>query len=112
SHKAKAALISFDYRGYQFDRTWLVGEAAGLASGLTGEGIYPAIVSGEAVARKIIDPAYPATEIASIVGKQRRHQAIIHLATASNTLNFLLMELSITLLRMKLLDFKALEMTE
>lgn len=112
AHQARAALISFDYRGFQFNRTWLVGEAAGLTSGLTGEGIYPAIVSGEAVARRIIDPAYPAAEIATIVRKQRWHQAIIHLATASDTLNFLLMELSIALLRMKLLDFKSLEMAE
>ncbi|WP_457574376.1 NAD(P)/FAD-dependent oxidoreductase [Desulfolithobacter sp.] len=112
SHQARAALISFDYRGFQFGRNWLVGEAAGLTSGLTGEGIYPAIVSGEAVARRIIDPAYPAAEITTIVRKQRQHQVIIQLASSSAGLNFFLMELSIVLLRMKLLDFKSLEMAE
>jgi len=45
----QAALINYDYRGYSFGPVWLVGDAAGLSSGLTGEGIYPAVVSGETV---------------------------------------------------------------
>ncbi len=49
-HKSEAEYINFDFRGYRFNNIFLVGDAAGLASGLTGEGIYPAIVSGEAVA--------------------------------------------------------------
>ena len=60
----QAGFVNADYRGFEFDRTWLVGDAAGLASGLTGEGIYPAMISGQAVARKIIDPSYPAREVA------------------------------------------------
>ncbi len=45
--------ISYDYRGWDFDPVFLTGEAAGLASGLTGEGIYQALVSGKAAAEKI-----------------------------------------------------------
>jgi flavin-dependent dehydrogenase len=39
--------IAYDYRGVKFDNTFLVGEAAGLASGFTGEGIYQSRVSGQ-----------------------------------------------------------------
>jgi geranylgeranyl reductase len=47
--------ISYDYRGVQFGNVFLIGEAAGLASGLTGEGILQSLVSGEEVANRILD---------------------------------------------------------
>lgn len=45
--------ILHDYRGYQFGNIFLAGEAAGFSSSITGEGIYPALVSGEAIAELI-----------------------------------------------------------
>lgn len=103
---AQAELINYDYRGFEFGRVWLVGDAAGLASGLTGEGIHPAIVSGEAVARKIIDPNDPAAEIVRIVNKQRRHQGIVDLATSNAACCTLLMETLVLLLRLRLINFQ------
>jgi flavin-dependent dehydrogenase len=50
--------ISYDYRGYKFGNIFLVGEAAGLASGFTGEGIYQSLTSGDTVARTILDNNY------------------------------------------------------
>ncbi len=108
----RAGLVNFDYRGVHFDRTWLVGDAAGLASGLTGEGIYPALVSGQAVARMILDPGYAATELTGLVKKQRQHRQIIALAGKQHHLCSLLMEVLVVLLRLKILDFHALEMAE
>jgi len=52
--------IAYDYRGVKFGNVFLVGEAAGLASGLTGEGIYQSLVSGQEVANMIIDPMHKA----------------------------------------------------
>jgi len=103
---ARAELINFDYRGWQFGTTSLVGDAAGLASGLTGEGINPAIVSGEEVARSIIDPSYTSTRIASLVKKQQRHTRIVELASRNRRLCTLLMESLVLLLRMKIVDFQ------
>jgi geranylgeranyl reductase len=103
---AQAELINFDYRGFEFGRYWLVGDAAGLASGLTGEGIHPAIVSGEAVAKKIIDPGYRADEIARMAGKQRHHQRIVALAAGSPAFCTLLMETLVLLLRLRLINFQ------
>jgi len=108
----RAQLINFDYQGHQFGRNWLLGEAAGLASGLTGEGIYPAIISGECIAKKIADPHYPAEEIRRIVHKQRRHEQILRLAARGKTVCALLMETLIFMLRIKVLDFHALEMAD
>ena len=50
--------INYDYRGFKFGNIFLAGEAAGLASGLTGEGIYQSLVSGQEVAKMIINPSY------------------------------------------------------
>ncbi|MEM2121149.1 MAG: NAD(P)/FAD-dependent oxidoreductase [Candidatus Woesearchaeota archaeon] len=53
-------IINFDYCGYNFGNKFLIGDAAGLASGLTGEGIYQALISGEEVGRIILNPNYKA----------------------------------------------------
>lgn len=104
--QAQAELINFDYRGFHFGNTWLVGDAAGLASGLTGEGINPAIVSGETVARTILDPQYSAAELEAMVKKQRLHQEIVDLAGINRTVCTLLMETLVFLLRLRLVDFQ------
>jgi len=106
----RAALVNSDFQGCFFDNIFLVGDAAGLASGLTGEGIYPAIVSGEAVAKKILEPTYQAPEIAAMVRKQRQHRRVIELSGKSPFFCSLLMEWLVLLLRMKLIRFQALEM--
>ncbi|HEX5635358.1 MAG TPA: NAD(P)/FAD-dependent oxidoreductase [Gemmatimonadales bacterium] len=61
----EGATIEVCHLGTRFARdVYLVGDAAGLASDLTVEGIYPALVSGEAVARQVLDPSHrsPALE--------------------------------------------------
>jgi geranylgeranyl reductase len=59
--------ISYDYRGFRFGKIFLVGEAAGLGSGLTGEGIYQALVSGQEVARMIIDPTHKPEALNAVI---------------------------------------------
>jgi geranylgeranyl reductase len=107
----QAALINYDYRGHRFGNTWLVGDAAGLASGLTGEGIYPAIVSGQAVARHILEPERENSVIAQIVKKQRLHHRVINLSARHPAACSLIMEGLILLLRLKIINFHTLEMT-
>ena len=58
--------ISYDYRGYKFDKVFLVGEAAGLASGFTGEGIYQALTSGDTVGHTILDKNYQSKEMNAV----------------------------------------------
>lgn len=56
--KFESQSLNYDYRGICFGNIFLIGDAAGLISGFTGEGIYPAMVSGEEVAKKILDNEY------------------------------------------------------
>ena len=102
----QAELINYDYRGWQFERVWLVGDAAGFASGLTGEGINPAIISGQAAARKITDSAYPANEIRLLLRKKAHHERIIGLTAGRGITCTLLMEMLVIMLRLRLLDFQ------
>jgi len=108
----RAGLVNFDYRGVRFDRTWLIGDAAGLASGLTGEGIYPALVSGQTVARMIVDSGYRGNELQRLVQKHRWHSRIAALAGRHSRLGALLAETMVMLLRIKVIDFHRLEMAE
>jgi geranylgeranyl reductase len=108
--QCRAALINYDYRGYSFGSIWLVGDAAGLASGLTGEGIYPAIVSGETVGRKILDPDSTDDAITAMVKKQQQHRKVINLSAKNPALCSLLMEMLVLMLRVKFINFHTLEM--
>jgi geranylgeranyl reductase len=106
----QTALVNYDYRGYSFGPVWLVGDAAGLASGLSCEGIYPAVVSGETVARQILDPGSKDRALTGLVRKQRQHHFLVKLSRQHPACSFLLMELVLLLLRSRLLPFQAMEM--
>lgn len=73
----EGATIETDYQGLSFGRgVFLAGDAAGLASGLTGEGIYSALVSGEEVARGILEPGYRAVKTLAWLRIKRLHEAL------------------------------------
>ena len=69
--KLESYPIAYDYQGYKFENIFLVGEAAGLASGFTGEGIYQALVSGQEVARLILDPKHHADRMNQLLKYNR-----------------------------------------
>lgn len=108
--KPRAGLINFDYRGWRFGNTFLVGDAAGLASGLTGEGIYPALLSGETTARVIINPDYDCRELNLLIRKQQKHQQILQFSAKHRFINIVSMELLVLALRTGILPFSLLEM--
>lgn len=110
--KPEAALVNCDYQGWRFGRTFLVGDAAGLASGLTGEGIYPAMVSGETVARTILDSQYDDTRLQRIVGKQRLHARVLAATRLNGLLCRLITELLVLGLRVGAIHFSSLEMRD
>jgi len=110
--KPKAGLINFDYKGWRFGNKMLIGDAAGLASGLTGEGMYSALVSGEAAARVILDPEYDCHELQQLIKKQQKHQRIVEFSAKNKLLNITLMETLILALRTGLIPFSMLEMAD
>lgn len=77
--KQESWIINYDYQGWQFDNIYLVGDAAGFASSLTGEGIYCAVVSGQEAAKKIINPNYQAKQIHFLLRKKEWHEKFLRL---------------------------------
>ena len=108
----KAGLINYDYRGWRFGNKMLIGDAAGLASGLTGEGMYSALLSGETAARVILDPEYDCHALQLLIIKQQKHQRIVEFSAKHSFINIALMELLILALRSGLLSFNILEMAD
>lgn len=74
----ESAPIAFDYQGYDFNPIFLIGEAAGFASGLTGEGIYQSLVSGEAAALKILKKEEAFEDLDSVLKYNAIQQKILN----------------------------------
>ncbi len=75
----EAARINIDYKGFVFGNRFLAGDAAGFASGLTGEGIYQAILSGEEVAKGILNRDYRYPGIKHILKIKNRQESILRI---------------------------------
>jgi geranylgeranyl reductase len=110
AYKGTAEYINFDYRGYRFNNIFLIGDAAGLASGLTGEGIYPAIVSGESVAKCIASPSFNPVDFKKMIKNHNRHRRMVSIQGKNKILSIILAELVIFCLKKKLINFSAIEM--
>lgn len=110
SRQPQAALINFDFRGWRFNNRFLIGDAAGLASGLTGEGIYSAIVSGEETARTILDGGYESKKMTQLIKKHHQHARILALASSGKLTGTIILESLVFCLRLGLIPFSALEM--
>lgn len=110
NRKPRAAKISFDFRGWIFDNHFLIGDAAGLASALTGEGIHPAFVSAEAAAHSIIDRNYEPASLVKLIKKHRKHFLMHRSASKHKLTALLLSEISALLLRSRLVSFRTFEM--
>ncbi len=75
----EAARINIDYKGFVFGNRFLAGDAAGIASGLTGEGIYQAILSGEEVAKVILNKEYRYPGIKHILKIKNRQESMLRI---------------------------------
>jgi flavin-dependent dehydrogenase len=63
--------INCDYRGYNFDNIFLVGDAAGMASGFTGEGIYQALIMGDEVVQIILGKQTQSAKIKEVLREKK-----------------------------------------
>jgi flavin-dependent dehydrogenase len=73
----EGATLEVDFRGLHFSGgVHLAGDAAGVPSALTAEGIYSALITGEGVARGIVDPAYRAARVGRWLRVKRRHDRL------------------------------------
>lgn len=106
----RAGLINFDYQGWRFGKIFLAGDAAGLASGLTGEGMNSAIISGETVAKSILDPDSPTRDLDCVLANHKRHCHMISITEKNRFFCTATMELLVLALRFGALPFSILEM--
>jgi geranylgeranyl reductase len=74
--------INFDYRGHAFGNVFLAGDAAGLASGLTGEGMHQALVSGEEVAMSIMDRGHRPEMLNRLLGYMKEENDVLRQLSA------------------------------
>ncbi len=73
----EGATIEVEPVGFHFPGgIHLAGDAAGTPSGLTAEGIYAALVTGEEVARRILDPRYPKPKTRAWLRTKRIHDRV------------------------------------
>lgn len=73
----EGATLETAYRGCRFPRgVYLAGDAAGMVSSLTAEGIYGALVSGEEVALGMLEREAPAPKTARWLATKRWHDRI------------------------------------
>jgi geranylgeranyl reductase len=93
--------ISYDYRGLRFGNIFLSGEAAGLASGFTGEGIYQSLVSGQTVAHIILDKNYKPKEMESVLKYNAIQKRILNILLKSGPFKAWIHELIVILLNNK-----------
>jgi geranylgeranyl reductase len=76
----RAFPINHLYKGCQFrDNIFLIGDAAGLASRLTGEGIAYAMISGREIARKITNPDHDLKSLNAVIAHKKRQDSLINL---------------------------------
>ena len=73
----EGATLEVDYRGLHFPGdAHLAGDAAGVASSLTAEGIYAALLTGEEVAHRILEPGYREPRARRWLRVKRRHDRL------------------------------------
>jgi flavin-dependent dehydrogenase len=77
--RLEAAPINCLYRGAEFGNLFLAGDAAGLASAITGEGIAYALASGEFVAQRIVDPSCTSLNFDRLLRHKKTQEKVLSL---------------------------------
>ncbi|MFH1207784.1 MAG: FAD-dependent monooxygenase [Patescibacteria group bacterium] len=84
--RPEAWIINCDYRGWLFGNIFLVGDAGGFTPSFTGEGICNAIITGQEVARRILDPQYTCPAINKILNKKFKQERLVNALRHSKNL--------------------------
>ncbi len=86
----ESALINSDYQGYKFNNIFLAGDAAGLTSSITREGIYSAILSGRQIASDILGINKGKNLISEYLVNKRRQEKYLFLFKSQSFLKHLI----------------------
>jgi geranylgeranyl reductase len=97
--RLKGGLINHLYCGFHFGDIFLAGDAAGLASRPSGEGIHFALASGREIGRKILDAGYAMKEFSALLSLKRRQEGYSRLFESVPRLQKLFLAGYFTLMR-------------
>ncbi|UCD83297.1 MAG: NAD(P)/FAD-dependent oxidoreductase [Deltaproteobacteria bacterium] len=95
----KGAAINYSYQGCVFNDIFLIGDAAGLATKATGEGISFALTSGSEIAKRILNPDYKMVELDKVLAVKRRQERILKNADKYPFLQDRLFDFSVKLMK-------------
>ncbi|MBN2180211.1 MAG: NAD(P)/FAD-dependent oxidoreductase [Deltaproteobacteria bacterium] len=98
-HEIRGGAVNYDFRGCVFGNIFLAGDAAGLASKPSGEGISFALASGREIGKKILDPGYEMTGLKRILKLKKRQEKILSIFESFPPIQGLLFRLSLALVR-------------
>lgn len=84
--RMRSGTIGCGYLGHRFGAVRLAGDAAGLASPVTGEGIAQALESGREVAREILEPGYRSPVVPRLAARHRRTHDVLSLPGSGGAL--------------------------
>ncbi|MBU0963174.1 MAG: NAD(P)/FAD-dependent oxidoreductase [Nanoarchaeota archaeon] len=107
-----ACPINYDYQGHEFGNKFLVGDAAGFSSGLTGEGIYFAMLSGSDVANKIINKDYDYKNIKHILRVKKYEEIILRTLEISKSITRIEYNLLINMVKFNWFDKKLIKLVD
>lgn len=99
--KFEASPINYSYQGCVFDNIFLVGDAAGLASKATGEGILFALTSGKEIGKKILNPEYKMDELNQVLAYKRRQERTLMIFDSLPFMQTILFKIFVNLMKKK-----------
>ena len=97
------------YEGIRFENIYLAGDAAGLLSSFTGEGIYQALVSGEEVAKMILNPDFEPVKIPEVLETKQKHDRLIQMMIDAGNARSLIFSVGALLFKIPRFAKKAIE---
>jgi flavin-dependent dehydrogenase len=98
-HDIRGGAVNHDFKGCVFGNIFLAGDAAGLASKPSGEGITFALASGREIGRRILDPGYEMAGLKRILNLKKRQEKILSIFESLAPIQGLLFRVSLTLVK-------------
>ncbi len=96
----KGAPLGVLYQGVEFGNIYLAGEAAGMTEALTGEGIAFALMSGQEVAKRLLDPAYAMPELERLLALKRLREGMLAHARKHPTMQASMFTIGASMMKM------------
>ncbi len=100
--KIELGYMNHDFCGYKFGDIYLIGDAGGFSLGLSGEGLYSALISGQEIARTIISSNYTPKKLLRLIRLKKKQEKIRNLMYNKPTIRNLFLKTISRLMRIEI----------